>query len=46
MKHYKTHKLRRQMISKILSGWWWNFFYIAGAWENNDDDLFIDLPIN
>lgn len=27
MKHYKTNKLRKQMIYKNLSGWWWNYVY-------------------
>ena len=31
MKHYKTYRLRRQMIFKNLSGWWWNLFFLAGG---------------
>jgi len=31
MRHYKTHKLRKEMIFKNLSGWWWNCFYLNGG---------------
>ncbi len=31
MKHYKTHKLRKRMIFKNLSGWWWNRVYLSGG---------------
>jgi len=31
MKHYKTHKLRKSMIFKNLSGWWWNYVYLSGG---------------
>ena len=31
MKHYKTYKLRKQMIFKNLSGWWWNYVYLSGG---------------
>ncbi len=31
MKHYKTYRLRRDMIFKNLSGWWWNYFYLSGG---------------
>jgi RNA-directed DNA polymerase len=27
LKHYKTYKLRKTMISKSLSVWWWNYDY-------------------
>jgi len=29
-KHYKTYKLRKNMIAKYLSAWWWNYFYPVG----------------
>lgn len=29
MNHYKTYKLRKEMIFKNLSGWWWNHFYLS-----------------
>lgn len=31
MKHYKTYKLRKQIIFKNLSGWWWNYVYLSGG---------------
>ena len=31
MKHYKTYKLRKEMIFKHLSGWWFNFVYLSGG---------------
>ncbi len=31
MKHYKTYKLRKRMLFKILSGWWWNRVYLSGG---------------
>jgi len=31
MKHYKTYKLRKQMLFKNLSGWWWNYVYLSGG---------------
>jgi len=31
MKHYKTYKLRKNMIFKKLSGWWWNYVYLSGG---------------
>ena len=31
MKHYKTYKLRKEMIFKTLSGWWWNLFFLTGG---------------
>lgn len=31
MKHYKTHKLRKRMLFKNLSGWWWNRVYLSGG---------------
>lgn len=36
MKHYKTYKLRKEIIFKNLSGWWWNYVYLSGGiakWE-------------
>jgi len=30
MQHYKTYKLRKQMLLNNLSGWWFNYVYIAG----------------
>ena len=29
MKHYKTHKLCRQMVFNNLSGWWWHYVYLS-----------------
>ncbi|NQV88239.1 MAG: hypothetical protein HQ402_01615, partial [Parcubacteria group bacterium] len=29
MKHYKTYKLRRNMIVKNLHYWWWNHVYLS-----------------
>jgi hypothetical protein len=31
MKHYKSYKLRKQMIFKNLSAWWWNYVYLSGG---------------
>jgi hypothetical protein len=31
MKHYKTYKLRKNLIFKNLSGWWWNYVYLSGG---------------
>ena len=31
MKHYKSYKLRKEMIFKNLSGWWWNYVYLSGG---------------
>ena len=31
MKHYKTFKLRKEMIYKKLSAWWWNYVYLSGG---------------
>ena len=31
MKHYKSYKLRKDMIFKNLSGWWWNYVYLSGG---------------
>jgi hypothetical protein len=30
MKHYKTFKHRKNMLLENISGWWWNYFGIAG----------------
>ncbi len=29
MKHYKTYKIRKNIIFKNLSAWWWNYFYLS-----------------
>ncbi|OVE79378.1 hypothetical protein BVY01_02760 [bacterium I07] len=31
LKHYKTYKLRRKIISNNLSGWWWNYAFLSGG---------------
>jgi RNA-directed DNA polymerase len=31
MKHYKSYKLRKNMLFKNLSAWWWNYFYLSGG---------------
>jgi len=31
MSHYKSYKLRKEMIFKNLSGWWWNYVYLSGG---------------
>jgi len=31
LKHYKTHKLRKRLLFKNLSGWWWNRVYLSGG---------------
>jgi len=31
MSHYKTYKLRKEIIFKNLSGWWWNYVYLSGG---------------
>lgn len=31
MKHYKTYKIRKQMIFKDLSCWWFNYVYLSGG---------------
>jgi hypothetical protein len=31
MQHYKTYKLRKNMLFKNLSGWWWNLAYLSGG---------------
>jgi len=31
LKHYNTHKLRKRMLFKKLSGWWWNRVYLSGG---------------
>lgn len=31
MKHYKTYKLRKNMLFKNLSAWWWNLAYLSGG---------------
>lgn len=29
MKHYRSYRIRKQMINNRLSGWWYNYFYPA-----------------
>lgn len=31
MKHYKTHKIRKKIICKQLSGWWWNYITVKNS---------------
>ncbi|MFH1761072.1 MAG: reverse transcriptase/maturase family protein, partial [bacterium] len=31
MKHYKTYRLRKNMLIKYLSAWWFNYFYLSGG---------------
>jgi len=31
MKHYRTYRLRRDIIIKNLSGWWWKSAYLSGG---------------
>ncbi len=31
MKHYKTYKLRKEILFKNLSAWWWNYVYLSGG---------------
>jgi RNA-directed DNA polymerase len=31
MKHYKTYTLRKNIISKYISAWWLNYFYLSGG---------------
>ena len=33
MKHYKSYKLRKEMVFNNLSGWWWNYVYLSGGIE-------------
>jgi len=30
MKHYRTFRHRKKMMFENISGWWWNYFCIAG----------------
>lgn len=30
MKHYRTFRHRKKMMLENISGWWWNYFCIAG----------------
>lgn len=30
MKHYRSYKLRKDMLFKHLSGWWWNYVCLSG----------------
>ncbi|MBP9649142.1 MAG: RNA-directed DNA polymerase [Paludibacteraceae bacterium] len=31
MKHYKSYKIRKEIIFKNLSAWWWNYVYLSGG---------------
>ena len=31
MKHYKSYKLRKEMLFKNLAAWWWNYVYLSGG---------------
>jgi RNA-directed DNA polymerase len=31
MKHYKTHRFRKNIILKYISAWWWNYVYLSGG---------------
>ena len=31
MSHYKSYKLRKEMIFKNLSAYWWNYAYLSGG---------------
>lgn len=33
MKHYRTYKLRKEILQKNLSGWWWNQVYLTDAYS-------------
>ena len=33
MKHYKTYKMRKQMIKNRLSAWWWNSVFVEGGYR-------------
>jgi len=33
MKHYKTYKIRKQIIKNYLSAWWWNLVCIKGGYQ-------------
>lgn len=33
MQHYKTYKIRRDMIDSNLIGWWWNHAYMSGGYK-------------
>ena len=31
MGHYKTYRLRKNMVNKNPSDWWWNYLYLSGG---------------
>ncbi len=33
MKHYKTYKIRKQLIKNRISAWWWNSVLIKGGYQ-------------
>lgn len=33
MKHYKTYKIRKQLIKNHLSAWWWNLIKLQGGYQ-------------
>jgi len=33
MKHYKTYKIRKQMLVKSMSAWWWNYVSLRGGYS-------------
>jgi len=33
MRHYKTCKMRKQMIKNRLSAWWWNLVFVKGCYK-------------
>ncbi len=33
LQHYKTYKIRKDMLWKYLSGWWWNNVYLSGGYK-------------
>ena len=33
MKHYKTYKIRKQMIENRLSAWWWNLVIVKAGYQ-------------
>lgn len=35
MKHYRTYRLRKRMITRNLSGWWWNHVHMCGGYTKS-----------
>jgi len=33
MKHYRSWKIRKDIINKYLSGWWYNYFYLNCGYQ-------------